>query len=822
MKTAGKPPAVFAFLSYIPIMPAKMLYADIAVPGPLRRTFSYRIPLALDQIEPGCRVAVPLGNRAVVGFFIKYTSRPSGIRMKSIEQVLDVSSLYSRELFEFLIWMADYYFANPADCLAAALPPLLKRASQPDYFWSDNVYRMAKENFRSLPKEAAAMIHPGGKLSDADRKRLRAISPSLLKRMLDRSVVQPRWTESLEQNRQKLIGYMAEPNGWDDFFSRRRTSAELFNGVKSRIDLIESGWNDYLIRAAVKAGQLAAQYAESPSGMLEFIEAKEAVEQIELNKEQSRALDLLSTKLNSGYSTTLLHGVTGSGKTVVYCHLVRRLIESSKSALVLTPEIALTGSMLAYFRSFFADQVAVIHSSMTNRERYESWKGIREGRYKVTIGPRSALFAPINDLGLIIVDEEHDGSYKQDDPAPRFHGRDAAIMRGRMAGVPVVLGSASPSMESYHNAREGRYDLLTIKQRPKGAKLPVVRIVDMRKDRIRGDLSYLSHQLKQEIDRRLENDEQSILYLNRRGFAPMILCSECGHIPFCPQCQVRLTFHKVGKRLTCHYCGYINAAYNVCEKCKSADLDLRGVGTQKVEANLPRLFGESRTLRMDSDVAFGRRKAYDILQAFAKKEASILLGTQMVSKGLDLPEVTLVGVLQGDAGLDMPDFRAKEKAFARLLQVSGRCGRADKPGEVLIQTFDPENELITDAARQDYESFFVREIESRRAMHYPPFSRIVNFMLSSDNEGQLSSTMQKFHTDLLYQMELAKITPSVLGPAECPLYFLRGQYRRHLFVKTKQPVKLTKMLTKWEEAQSRFGLPASVKITIDVDPDSMM
>ncbi|MDF1543475.1 MAG: primosomal protein N' [bacterium] len=804
-------------------MPEQKQSAEIAVPGPVRRTFSYSIPSGNESLQPGCRIIVPFGNRKLVGFFIRLAPPPSDIKLKNISQILDQTSLFNKELFDFLLWMSDYYFANPYDCLAAALPPLLKKAMTPEYSWSGNAYRLVEQKFKRLPRDIGALVRPGQKLSTSDLKLLRTSGASLFRRIVSSGLLQLNWPEPNWGSKQKLVGYRATTDSdWDDFFARRRNCLPIFDGLKRRSELIEAGWGDHTIREACKAGLLTDEYSDSPATLLQFIEAKEAVKELELNQEQSAAFNKIRNGLDDGFGTTLLHGVTGSGKTLVYCHLCREIIKRDRTALVLTPEIALTGSMLSYFRSFFGDEVAVIHSSMTDRERYESWKGISEGRYRVAIGPRSALFAPIQKPGIIIVDEEHDGSYKQDDPSPRFHGRDAAIMRAKLANIPILLGSASPSFESYHNSREGRYQLISIRNRPSGAKLPAVNLVDMRRDRLGGDLSYFSHQLKQATDKRNQQNEQVILFLNRRGFAPSIQCGECGHVPSCPQCQVTLTFHKVGKRLSCHYCGHVDRSYDRCEKCLKTYLIFRGVGTQKVEENLPRLFKDISVLRMDSDVVFGRRKAYDILQSFASKEATILLGTQMVTKGLDLPEVTLVGVLSGDAGLDLPDFRSKEKAFARLLQVSGRCGRADKPGEVLIQTFNPEDELITDAARQDYDTFFDREIENRRALSYPPFSRIVNFILSSENEEALATAMRKFHQDLLHQIEIAKVSVTLLGPAECPLYYLRKQFRRHLFVKTKQPTKLTRMLTKWETAQPRFGLPASIKIVIDVDPDSMM
>jgi primosomal protein N' (replication factor Y) len=489
---------------------------------------------------------------------------------------------------------------------------------------------------------------------------------------------------------------------------------------------------------------------------------------------------------------------------------------------VLTPEIALAGSTLSYFRGFFGDLVTVIHSAMTERERLESWRGIRSGRFKIVIGPRSALFAPVPDLGLIVVDEEHDPSYKQDNPSPRFQGRDAAIMRARIARIPIVLGTASPSFESYHNAQTGRYQLLHLTKRPRGATLPTVRLVDMRTERLKGDLPFFSFALKQQMEKRFDRDEQVILYLNRRGHSPQIKCAGCGYVPRCPHCQVNMTFHKVGHKLSCHYCGHVEATPKRCPQCGSDKLLFLGAGTQKIEESIPRLLASARVVRLDSDSASGRKRAYQILSGFASGESNLLLGTQMVTKGLDFPGVTLVGVLSADFSMDLPDFRASEKTFARLLQVAGRSGRV-APGEVLIQTYYPESELIDDAARQDYESFYKREIESRRALSYPPFSRLVNFRLSCKDENKLQETALEFRERLLGRIKSAGLKQSApLGPAPCPLYRLRGNYRRHLFVKTRQVIKFVRMLRQWELSEPRFKLPSTIKLAVDVDPDDMM
>ncbi|MDH4155712.1 MAG: primosomal protein N' [candidate division Zixibacteria bacterium] len=787
-------------------------FATIAVSGPLRRSFTYRIPDHIGAISPGQRVLVPFGRAQKVGFFIEQAEPPAGIDVKNISRLLDEASCFEPELFEFCRWMADYYFANPADCFASALPSVLKTHRKAGLVWGP-----ASPAY--LPRSFTKLVKPGKKLSRKTIQKLQSLG--LLARLVKEGGLAEDWPVGQSERRERVSGFkVADPGRWSDYYSSSRFHPEVFDGVKARAELKEGGWSDYQIRKAVRETLLAPVYSEET--VLDFILPRLDVRHLQLNEQQREAVSHLLPSLDSGFAPFLLHGVTGSGKTLVYCHVCRELIKTGRSALVLTPEIALSGTTLAYFRGFFGDEVTVIHSAINERERLESWRGIRSGKYKIVVGPRSALFAPLPKPGLIIVDEEHDSSYKQTSPSPRFHGRDAAIMRAKINDIPVLLGSASPSMESYHHARTGRYRLLTLTQRPAGATLPEVRVIDLRTERLRGDLQYLSYPLKREVERRLDNREQVILYLNRRGHSPMLKCADCGHVPKCPRCQVKLTYHRIGSKLTCHYCGYLAASYDTCEHCRGREFLYLGVGTQKVEENLPRLFAKARAVRLDSDSAGGRRKAHIILSDFARQQSNLLLGTQMVTKGLDLPGVTLVGVLSTDLALDLPDFRASEKAFAKLLQVAGRSGRAGKPGEVLIQTYYPDSPVIRDAARQDYHGFYEREITSRQALSYPPFSRLVNIVLTANDEAKLEEAARSFREKLSQQVHSAGVAGSIMGPAPCPMYYLRGSYRRQVLCKTTQIVKLVKTLTAWEERSPRFDIPSRIKISVDVDPDDMM
>ncbi len=699
--------------------------------------------------------------------------------------------------------------------MLAALPSAFKKRKSSQFFWTTAPCE--------IPDKILRYFKPGHKLSTQVIQDIHLLGKTLFKKLIKDGSVVEKWNEDSLERRTRIAGYKIESiDTWDIYFHERQFQVEIFDGIKSRSELIQKGWTDYQLKKAVDNSVLIPIYDDANKEPLDFIKAKENLAQINLTDNQKDVVSELTKKLAEGFSTSLLHGVTGSGKTIVYCYLCQEILKSEKSALILTPEIALTSTTLAYFRGFFGDKVTVIHSAMTEKERLESWNGIRQGRYKIVVGPRSALFAPIENLGLIIVDEEHDSSYKQDDPAPRFHGRDSAIMRAKINNIPVLLGSASPSVESYHNAKTGRYSLLELTERPGNAVLPIVHVVDMRTDRLRGDLPYISYTLKKSVEAKIKKDEQVILFLNRRGHSPQMKCMECGHVPECPNCKLRLTYHKKGTKLTCHYCGFITAVIENCEKCNATDFYFMGVGTQKVEGNIPRLFEGAKPIRMDSDSADGRKKAYEILTHFAEKKSNLLLGTQMVTKGLDMPGVTLVGVLSADASLDMPDFRASEKAFARLLQVSGRSGRAEKAGEVIIQTFNPENEVIQDAARQDYTGFFTRVIKEREELWYPPFSRVVNFTLSSEKEMLLEKETLLFREKLLHKIKTNNLKVQLLGPTPCPIYFLRNRYRRHLFIKTNQVINFTKMLTSWEDIEPRFTLPATLRINVDVDPDDMM
>jgi primosomal protein N' (replication factor Y) len=795
-------------------MPSRTLIA-VAITGPMRRSFTYDLPDDIGPLGKGQRLLVPFGKGRKLGYYLGPAEPPpSHITIKQVLKKLDEESFFSPELFDFCHWMAEYYFANPADVLASALPSMLKTAVAVRYRWAEQI--------GELPQAIHQLCKPGRKISSATILSLHQTGKSVVRKLIREGIIEEVWEGDADEDNRPTAGYrMTDDADLILLVGKGKGPPPQFYGEKSRTELKELGWSDHYLSKALKLCLLQPVLAE-PVHPLDFIKGRPEVRGLKLNQEQQTVVDTVTPALAAGFKPFLLHGITGSGKTIVYCHLTQEVINRKQTVLMLTPEIALSGATLAYFRGYFGDRVTVIHSAMTDRERLDSWRGIRQGKYQIVVGPRSAIFAPLPDIGLIIVDEEHDGSYKQDDPSPRFHGRDSAIMRAKLNNVPVVLGSASPSVESYYQASQGRYQLLELTQRPGEAVLPDVRVVDMRIDGVKGEAGFVSFPLKKEVEKRLAADQQVILFLNRRGYAPMLRCGECGFTPTCPSCNIRLTYHKVGHRLTCHYCGFTRSNYSSCDQCFGTRILYMGAGTQKVEETIPKLFAQAQTIRLDSDSAAGRISAHQILNAFAKREFNLLLGTQMVTKGLDMPNVSLVGVLSADSGSDLPDFRSSEKTFARLLQVAGRSGRAGIKGEVIFQTYAPESLLITDASRQDYKSFYARELVSRQECSFPPFVRLTNVVFSASEEKELEETALDFYERLKARLSQSKIKAQVLGPHPCPLYQLRKSYRRHLFVKTNQQVALVRMLTEWESAESRFKLPATVKIIIDVDPDDMM
>jgi primosomal protein N' (replication factor Y) len=797
----------------------KSTYINVAIPGTPRRLFTYGIPEEMyEEIEPGHRCLVPFGKRRVIGYYIGQAEHKPGIDIKQIMDFVERHSLFSRELHRFILWMADYYYANPADVFHAAIPPELRRIRKSTFYVINRSIDTPMDV--SAKEKLASMMERNRIITGRSLKTLEKESPGITEKLVRSGILKESWAATPTRPIGIIRGYKID----DSLRADSETLKKLGNlksgsGLVRRSDISAAGISSYRFNKLVKQGILTPVHGMPD--IYDYLKARPGVESIDPNEEQGRAIERISGRLGS-YAPFLLYGITGSGKTLVYCHIARKVIASGKSVLILVPEIALAGTLLSYFKGFFKDEIALLHSALRPQERVFIWQTTREGKYKIIIGARSAIFAPLERIGMIIVDEEHDESYKQDRPAPRFQARDAAVMRAKMAGIPVVMGSATPALESYYNARSGRYELLQLTRRPEKAAVPMVRLIDLKKERPPADNPFFTRTLISKIKEALSKNNQVILYLNRRGFSPRIKCLDCGHTPLCRYCNISLAYHKSGNKLMCHYCGFVTTGYDTCEKCKGEKFIYLGTGTQKIEENIGRTFTDARLLRLDSDTAGRRRKAHLILADFAARKSNLLLGTQMVTKGIDFPDVSIVGVLMADIGLDMPDFRAAEKLFAKLIQVAGRSGRGIIPGEVIIQTYKPDLELIDDAARQDYDSFYLREIESRRRLQYPPFSHLVNFRFSAKKEDVVRNGAAGFRERLEARLRPSGLKATLLGPAACPLFRQGGLFRRQLFVKTTQILRFTRLLDAWEQQEPGFGLPSKVKIAIDIDPYDMM
>lgn len=535
-----------------------------------------------------------------------------------------------------------------------------------------------------------------------------------------------------------------------------------------------------------------------------------------LNHKQQEAVN---TIINSNKKKFLIHGVTGSGKTEIYMNLVKSMMKESKDSIILIPEISLTPQMVERFKGRFGKDVAIFHSKLSDGERFDEWMRVKMGKVKVAIGARSAIFLPFSNLGLIIIDEEHEGSYKSDSD-PKYNARDIGDLKSDIEGCKIVLGSATPSIETYYNATRGQYTLITLNERADGAKLPFVKLVDMREELMSNNKSIFSNSLYEALNHTLNNNEQAILFLNRRGFSTFVSCRKCGYVFKCRNCDISLTYHNYSSNLTCHYCGAKQQVVNTCPRCKSKYVKYFGVGTEQLEEQVKKVFPQSKTLRMDFDTTRQKNAYENIYNRFRSGKANILIGTQMVAKGLDFPDVTLVGVIAADLSLNLPDYRANERTFQLITQVSGRAGRGKKSGTVVVQTYSPDSFSIRYAVENDYLSFYKEEIEIRRSMNYPPFSKILAINLSSEDESLLIKSIQNLGNKLHLKLDINdKI--QMLGPCPCGVSKIKNLFRWQIIIKGDLNTEILEDIKNmvYNELNSVYS---SIRIGIDVNPNNLL
>ena len=724
------------------------------------------------KVAVGGRVAVPLRNKEVFGTVLELLVTSSFPHVKPISRLLisEEAPLLSPQLMQLATWMSDYYVTPLHTVLRSFLPGTVR-----------------DDSIAAKTRRVISLIK---KPSDADWERLRGRAPQ----------------------QEKIL--------------------QLLLGASEKISLTtlleQTGASTSSINALAKAGWIAIEeevYARDPFAGEKVLPSLPPT----LNADQEKVVEILYQELDSiaekksSSLPFLLHGVTGSGKTEVYLRAIERALALGKSALVLVPEIALTPQTVERFRSRFETKmgnkfIAVLHSHLSEGERHEEWLRLHRGEARIAIGARSAVFAPLRELGLIIVDEEHEGSYKQEE-SPRYHARDVAVMRAHLEKCPIVLGSATPSMESFYNTQNpgSKYRLLELPLRADHQKMPLVRVLDLRLQ-VRGKQAdgVLSFPLRQAITARLELGEQVILFLNRRGFASSLLCQQCGYVCECPDCSLALTFHRTSNTLVCHLCGITKKLPTACPECRDPGILQRGMGTQRVETAIQQAFPAARLARMDTDTMKGKGIFQKTLDRFKSRQIDILIGTQMIAKGLDFPNVTLVGIINADTSLHAPDFRAGERTFQLLTQVAGRAGRGDREGEVMIQTYTPVSPSIQFARHHDYHGFFEQEIVLRKLFGYPPFQRMILVQL----RGKIQERVSFFAA--AFREELRKAMPPEVAVAEAvpaPLERAHGQYRFHIALKGSSAKKMGRVLRALLEKTS---FPSGVITTVDVDPQSLM
>jgi primosomal protein N' (replication factor Y) len=748
-------------------------YVEVALPVPLRKVFTYEVPSGLTgALRPGSRVAVSFSRRKLAGFVLGgREDLPDGVlRALPVAGLLEPEPVFTPELLRFLDQAAKYYMHPLGEVLRAAAPALPSGAMR----------RLRADGFleaaENLPGQRVAH-HTTWKVTatakDAEGIRLGARQKKLMDRLANREFV------LLEE----LRGELSDP---------RAVVRSLRDKGLVEFEEVEAS-RDPFFRSPVTRDE-----PHTPTAA------------------QQLAIDTINAAiLERTGEAFLLHGVTGSGKTEVYLRAIDEVRKMGRGAVLLVPEIALTPQLVGRFRARFGDDIAVLHSGLTARQREDAWQALRRGRVQVAIGARSALFAPVADLGLVVVDEEHDPSFKQDEGF-RYHARDMALLRAQYAGAVCVLGSATPSVETYYRANQGRIRLLSLPTRATGATMPDVEIVDLRRHR-KGPTGHplLSGPLHAAIGECLNTGHQAILFLNRRGFSPSVRCVACGAVAECPACSVALTEHRGQGALRCHYCDFHRAVAMACASCGGTEHKRLGVGTEQLEKSVQESFPKARVARLDRDTASGDG-VEAVLDRLRSGEVDVLVGTQMVTKGHDIATVTLVGVALADQSLAFPDFRASERTFQLLAQVAGRAGRADAPGKVILQTFQPDHPAVRLAAQHDYEAFYAEEIRAREEVGYPPFGRLVTVRVHAGAEADARAATQLL-ADTARQHQAAKDgAVQVLGPAPAPLVRLRGRYHYRLMLKSPDR-KLLRNVTAHLAARIAQGLPPT-HATLDIDP----
>jgi len=802
---------------------------EVALPLPLRTTFTYRVPDPLDKsIVTGARVVVPFRNRAMLGVVLGRGESVDVVSLKNVTEVLDPLPALSPRLVELGRWISSYYLAPIGETFRVILPPSVEVRFEREWQISDagkaRLEELQSLATRSEPESAEGALLQlvtgrGGAVSDGILREFTHGS-AIASRLQRRNELVVRGASKHRSLRmQKTVAWRGQALPAAVRPAEQRIHRVLSAGPLPLISVLQTAdVSRSVVQRLCRESKLVITEEPLASEVVPF--ATDLLPTVkQLNAEQAHVMETIGVRLQAGaFHAALLYGVTGSGKTEVYLRAVEATLALGRTAIILVPEIALTLWISNICRARFGSTVAVLHSGLSEQERAREWWRVRRQEVRIVVGTRSAVFAPLEKVGLIVVDEEQESSYKQEE-APRYHGRDVALVRAKMEGAVALLGSATPSLESYQRAREEKYELLCLRSRVENRPMAAVRIADLREDfRRTHKTTPISNDLREAIARGLEAGRQSIVLINRRGYSWFVLCRSCGATISCENCSIALTYHKKRDRLACHYCGFARRVPRACPKCDSEHIYFVGAGAEQVEEHLRALFPHARIARLDRDTVRDRRAFGQLLSAFGAGKMDILVGTQIVAKGHDFHGVTLVGVASADAQLGLPDFRAAERTFQLLTQVAGRAGRGILPGQVVVESYHPEHYAIRMAASQDYVSFFEKELHYRRLMHYPPFVTLASVLVRGAKLEKALHWSRQIKT-FFESQSLPEI--KVLGPAAAPLARLKREYRFHFLLKSTRRAALNRILNKCLSYCAEKEIPDR-SILIDVDPLNLL
>ncbi|MFJ7365415.1 primosomal protein N' [Peribacillus frigoritolerans] len=800
--------------------------ASVIVDVPAKQTdreFDYRIPEKWNQvIKPGMRVIVPFGPRMVQGFVTGLKAKSDFAKLRFIKEPMDLEPILNDELLQLGDWLTKEAMCFKISALQAMLPAAMKAKYE-------KVIKVVEDKKGQLPPFIQKLFGKNDSISWKDV--IEGENASLVQKEMQNGNLELEYNVKNRLNKKtvRVIKSLLSPMELKEMASAISSHAkkqqELLQyfiehhepiPLKELLELMNT--SSGTVKSLVSKGALAEMDQEIYRDPYENRVFEKSIP-FTLTAEQSAALKPIQENIHRDeHDVFLLYGVTGSGKTEVYLQAIASVIEKGKEAIMLVPEISLTPQTVKRFKERFGEQVAVMHSGLSVGEKYDEWRKIHRKEVKVVVGARSAVFAPFENLGLVIIDEEHESSYKQEE-TPRYHARDVAIERAKSYGCPVILGSATPTLESFARAKKNVYKLLTLSQRMNKNALPAVDIVDMREELRTGNRSMFSELLFTKLKDRLDKGEQTVLMLNKRGHSSFVMCRSCGLVINCPNCDISLTYHRFNDIMKCHYCGFEEGMPSVCPECESEHIRFFGTGTQKVEEELAKILPEARVIRMDVDTTSKKGSHERLLNAFGEGKADILLGTQMIAKGLDFPNITLVGVLSADTMLHLPDFRSSEKTFQLLTQVSGRAGRHQLPGEVVIQTYTPEHYSIELSALQDYAAFYEREMYLRRQSHYPPYYYVVLITVSHEDLMKTVSVTEKITNYLGSRLNRDSV---VLGPVASPISRINNRYRYQCLIKYKREPDLNQHLRTLLEHYQKETAQNHLQISIDLNPQIMM